>query len=143
MKKNSGITLLELMLSLAIIAILLIAAMRYFESTRSSQRVNDGIQSLQSAMQASDNWYATFKSFTGTSAGDINVTALINMNLLPTDFAVNPWGGAASITAADASHVQIELTDISKNDCNQLEGIMKQHGFTGTCTDSSYSVTYP
>lgn len=145
MKKNAAITLLELMLSLAVIAILLIAAMRYFESTRSSQRVNDGIRTMQTAMQAADNWYATFKSYTSPTApgGTITVAELIKMNIVPADFATNPWGGAVTITANDANHVSIELTEVSTGDCEQLQAILKEHGFVGECTEGKFSLTYP
>lgn len=144
--KIAGISLLELMLSLAIIAILLVAASRYYESTRSAQEVNEAMNMLQNTLGAVDSWYSTFKSFKGTPNGDISIAALAEMGLVPKDFNTpnsNPWNGAIEISPVDNKNIQITLHSVPAADCLNLKEIMLKHNVTGSCTNNNYVISYP
>src|SRR5579871_4245828 len=144
LSKQCGITLLEVLLSLAIIAIILVTATRYFQSTHSSQQVNEAVKMLQSVVSASDNWYWTYKSYQ-TANGSININALADMNLVPSDFASssNPWGGTISVTPEGDDHVKIQLTQMDTNDCNNLQQVMALRGLVGVCDSGEYIAVYP
>ena len=57
-RKEKGIGLLELMLSLAIIAVLLIMATRYYQSTRRSSQLNQIVQTTNAYIAAIETWKA-------------------------------------------------------------------------------------
>lgn len=143
-----GISLLELMLSLAIIAILLVMATRYFTLARSIQQTNEAVNMLQTTMTAVDNWFWTFKKFKGTPNGDISVANLVSMNLLPKDFArqqINPWGGNLFVVAQGDTRVSIELDNVSFRDCKTLQNSMAKKDLTSFCPQqgNTFIVLYP
>jgi Tfp pilus assembly protein PilE len=145
-KSTFGIGLLELMLALAIIAILLVMATRYFETTRGAQQINQALQMLQTTMTASDNWYTTYKSYRDTPKGDVDITKLADLGLVPKDFTtdtINPWGGKISVTPKDNDHVNIELTAVPAGDCKYLVDIMTKRHFTAVCSETTFTLTYP
>ena len=91
--KLKGIGLLELMLSLAIIAILLVMATRYFGIATKSQRIDDSIQ-LVSEIESGINSYITS---TGVLRSNASIYDLIQSG----DFAEGRiQGGKAACTSA-------------------------------------------
>ncbi|MFU8797384.1 MAG: prepilin-type N-terminal cleavage/methylation domain-containing protein [Gammaproteobacteria bacterium] len=106
--RTRGIGLLELMLSLAIIALLLIMATRYYSSAKRSKEITEAMSLIQ-AIRAGANNYATPNGF--VPEGDI-VTKLINAGLLPKYITVkstaSPWG-----TAVDANTLGGKLLTIT------------------------------
>lgn len=147
-KSINGISLLELMLALAIIAVLLVMATRYFNLARNIQQTNEAENMLQTTMNAVDNWYWTFKKFRGTPNGDISIENLVAMNLLPKDFAnttANPWGGHLVINPQSNGQVSIEFDNISSKDCTTLQNNMTKKGLTSFCPQqgSTFMVLYP
>ena len=76
-KKHGGIGLLELMLSLAIIAILLIMATRYYGAASRSEKVNAGVALVQSIAAAA----ASYKQ--NTNYEDISVAEIAQSGLIP------------------------------------------------------------
>ncbi len=145
--KSRGISLIELLLSLAIIAILLVMATRFYESTRSSQQVNDATNVLQHLMAASDKWFSVYKSYQKTDNGDISLPQLITLGWLPKNFVfanANPWGGSINITPEDSTHVKFMLAHVPAKDClNMQELLQQQLNLAGTCdTEGNYSAIY-
>lgn len=131
--KNLGISLLELLLSLTIIAILLVMATRYYALTRSEQQVNEAITMINQAIGATDNWYWTFGTYTPTW-GDIKVKELIDMGLLPKDFANSPWGTPLSIEKVDGNTAKITIENILNADCLNLQAILcDKENIQATC----------
>jgi type II secretory pathway pseudopilin PulG len=93
--RQRGIGLLELMLSLAIIALLLIMATRYYAGTKRSKEITE-VVSLVNAIRAGASNYA----IPGGYAPVHNLmTTLMNAGLLPQGSDTPPWGGDTKITA--------------------------------------------
>jgi type II secretory pathway pseudopilin PulG len=114
----SGISLLELMLSLTIITIFLISATRYYQTTQTTRKINNAVQSLQ-AIYAAKEKYATDNSTTPTIAN------LIANSLLPSNFTVfaNPWGGAAGDFSDSivGTKLQVVFKNVPTNACNNIK----------------------
>ncbi|QLH43969.1 MAG: type II secretion system protein [Coxiellaceae bacterium] len=147
-KSVRGISLLELMLSLAIIAVLVVTAGRYYTSARSARQVNDAVSMLTTVMTALDNYFWTYKTFKGatSSSQDVSMTVLANQGLVPSDFTnatANPWGGNITVTSNNATEAKITMSNISESDCTNLKEIMQQRGLSGSCDSSgNYSAIY-
>jgi hypothetical protein len=136
------------MLSLAIIAILLIMATRYYQVTRSGEQINDGYRMVQQVIAGADDWYSTYKSYQTTPSGDISISKLVSMGLVPKNFVnqnVNPWGGAIAINPQDANHVQIQLTNVPINECLNLQDMANKQGWQAFCLPrgGALVITYP
>lgn len=123
-RKIRGISLLELMLSLAIIAILLVMATRYFSSVRSEQQVDETVKMVQQVTGAADNWLATYKSFQKGSVNGISMPDLINQGLVPNSFNTSPWNAPFAIQAQSPDQTMIVIYGITTvADCANLQAI--------------------
>ena len=125
--KQSGIGLLELMLSLVIIVSLILVATRYFIPTRESFRVNEAINMLRGGINASDAWWNMYKTYMPSKTNVISNQALANVDLLPERFetqkdTINPWSGKFEISAKSATQVQFEMDNIAPKSCRALIG---------------------
>ena len=124
MKKIRGIGLLELMLSLAIIAILLVMATRYYSATTKSQRVDDTIQ-LIGELETAINAQITND---GTAYGQINLTTLVNNGYLSAARVLtasdnkikNPWGGDGAVLTFGTNDVKVTLPSVPDLQCKDL-----------------------
>lgn len=119
MKPQRGIGLLELMLSLAIIAILLVMATRYFNSARQGQQIAEAISMVQAIAAASQNYFVANGN---TMAGVGSAITASGNNYLPNPPKNNPWGGTVSVTpdSGNSSAVDIKMTGIPDAACPRL-----------------------
>jgi len=147
MKSQQGIGLLELMLSLAIIAVLLVIATRYYETAKTGEQVNEAIGIVQAIRGASAQWAAGKPSYSG-----LNMSALYNYGLLPRSVGggnndgvgTNPWGGNVSVTPINSNaQVQVTLTKVPTQACNNLIGKLSyETPITPTCNGGNFVVTF-
>lgn len=131
-KKVKGVGLLELMLSLAIIAVLLIMATRYYQTTSQSQKVNQAVSDIQAILAAAAN-------YTAASPGSaFAITDLVSAGLLPANWSTetpvagtaNPWAGAYTATNVSGSPaVKITAGSVPLTACTALDQLMYQ-GYT-------------
>ncbi len=141
LQKNHGIGLLELMLSLAIIAILLVTATRYYVITRTSQQVNEAAQMVNATFSAAEAF------FQHDPIQDDMITKFVNDGTLPKEFAndnINPWGGALKATGS-GSAITVTLTQVPTDPCNSLVEQFKVQFPTSTpvCDDSqNFNITF-
>jgi Tfp pilus assembly protein PilV len=142
MKKLLGIGLLELMLSLAIIAVLLLAATQYFKTVDTSRRVDTAIKMLQQTISAAEDYKMSSSSndYSGISMDVLAKRGLINFASANT----NPWGGNITVSATtDAKQITLSMTSITTG-CSQLVDAVKNFGTQGgTCVNNTFSDTYP
>ncbi len=119
LKHQTGFGLLELMLSMVIVALLLIMATRYYQSARSNARVNEAVSLIAAIDNAANNIAiggGNYKSIT-------SVTVLASY--LPANAAagISPWGGSGSLTVAaatDPTTLTITMTGTGA-DCDKLQ----------------------
>lgn len=107
-----GIGLLELMLSLAIIAILLIMATRYYQSAHQNQLVSQGVD-MFGAVQAAVQTYR----LDNTDLSAVSISTLVSKGYLPNSYgsggAANPWGGLLTVTPNTGTGVLVvEMTGV-------------------------------
>ena|SRR3990167_5274844 len=95
-----GVTLLEIMLVLAIAAMIIVMSIRYYQSANASSQANALMQQIQAITAAADN----IAQGAGGVYSTISTTTL--MPLLPggsTAFTT-PWGQSIAITGAPSSY---------------------------------------
>ena len=138
-KRHAGFGLLELMLSMVIVALLLIMATRYYSSASTSEKINEALQGLSAVGSAADQAALNTGSYAGIKAiGDLQ-------SYLPDGNTTNPWGfawgvvGAAPTTSA-SSTLAITITTDNQNTCTMLTNALIN---TTSATTSRYSVTTP
>ncbi len=127
---QQGIGLLELMLSLAIIALLLVMATRYYSSAHGSQQLNAAVEAYHAIYAAAETYEAN------DPAGSPVLSDLVSTNLLPQVFGnsgklANPWGGTITLTVSAASggaaqSIFISMTAVPGTQCNALIASLAQ-----------------
>ncbi len=137
LKKQQGIGLLELMLSLAIIAVLLIMATRYYQSARNSQQVNDAISLTNAIAGASQSWVLGQNNFSSISFDELKKQGLIPSSIADNYKNATPWHTELDLAPSkDGSQVIITFNAIPATACNSLSTKLQgQMDTTGTdCT---------
>lgn len=127
MKKywQKGIGLMELMLSLTVIAILIISAARYYQSTKTSQEVTDAVNLVNAIIAATTNYHIDNPS-QGTDA--IPFASLVDYGYLSVPSGndgtiASPWGTSISDPYMDEDGaVAIGIASIPSTACKQLAG---------------------
>lgn len=131
--KQNGIGLLELMLALAIIAMMMVAASRYYKSTQTARKIHVAVESMQALYSASERCVQDLGKY---SSGD-QIQNLITKGYLPEGFATSaaPWGG--TITAVPISgdiYLQVTFPNVSTADCLNIQGKLAGNAFVTTVT---------
>jgi len=143
--KLKGIGLLELMLSLAIIAILLVMATRYFSSASKAQKGEDTVQLIGEFESA----ISSYTSSTGGPKKDATLTALLEQGYLSqgrvgADKQLKQiWGSPITYTEG----VSLSFAGVALTECKAMAARFGSTGVPGdtspaTCkgTDSDYGV---
>jgi len=131
--KQRGIGLLELMLSLSIIAILLVMATRYFVIANENQKINNAL-SMVNGYAGGAAQYATVNH----SYSAMTTKALVDGNYLPNVFGgsdgfgagANPWGGDMTTKEVTNTSFKVlitgipQLADQTPNTCTKLLGVI-------------------
>lgn len=127
-----GISLLEMLLVISIMAAVIVSTTRYLFSTTLTLSVNQTIDQLQQSVEASYAWLRTAHQAdfqgpdkeTGTTA--ISLDKLKQAGLVAATAGQNYWGGAVHILpSTNPAQVEIELDQIPESACLQLAGRMK------------------
>ncbi len=127
-KKNfqKGISLLEVLLSLTIIAIILVMAVRYFFVAENNNRINTTRQDIGSLIAAVNSWKGRNPQYTS----NLSIKTLVDEgeltlsnSLTTAGVLYNPWGQEITMTIDPASvlaAVTIATPLPDNNDCVQL-----------------------
>lgn len=140
MKSMLGVTLLEIMLVLAIAAMVIVMSVRYYQSATQSQQANAGMQMVQGITAAAD----------GLSQGSGTYNSVTNDNvkaMLPGKSLKTPWGKDVAITAGESSYsVTMTFTTETEGVCRQIaarvEANPKVSVTNNGCGSSPPTVTY-
>jgi type II secretory pathway pseudopilin PulG len=127
MKKHiNGISLLECLLSIAIIASISMMAVRYYIVTTRDTRVSHAISQVKRITNASYEWLSIQRQsdFSNADGGQtITIAQLVQDDLLKDENdTISPWGGQIEVAPGDddAKYVKITLTEIPQPACRNL-----------------------
>lgn len=93
--KQLGVTLLEVMLVLAVAAMVIVMSIRYYQTANSNQQANALIQMSQGIAAAADSLAQRDGSFNNSDVTSTNIK-----NLMPNSSMGTPWGTTAMFSAA-------------------------------------------
>jgi type II secretory pathway pseudopilin PulG len=130
-RSQRGIGLLELMLSLSIIAILLVMATRYFMVANESQKLNNAISEVNGIAGGAANYALSSPGYTG-----MTMQTLVQGRFIPGSLGgpkndgvgTNPWGGNLDVSlSAPGFTVTVSGVPDSGGDpttCNKLANMI-------------------
>lgn len=118
MKKNQrGMGLLELMFTLAIIAVLLLVAVKYYRVVRIGASSDEAVKKIMNIVAASERWGA---GHSGSFSEITGINKLTEAGLLPEDFSTNEWGGKIDVKALSSSKIRVSIDQLSSQVCYNL-----------------------
>lgn len=134
MKTMAGVTLLEIMLVLAIAAMIVVMSIRYYQSATSNQQANTALSQVQAVMSAMDNL--------GMAAGYDNadtekLTAIVGETNMKT-----PTGGTIALGSTTATTYAITVplnTTVCPNVAAKLQANPK---ITAECSGGTLNFEY-
>jgi type II secretory pathway pseudopilin PulG len=109
-----GVTLLEIMLVLAIAAMIIVMSIRYYQSATTSQQTNTVMEQLMSIVSAADNLAQSTGSYSASGVSNATLTPL-----LPGGTFTTPWGTPIEITAT-ANTLTIPIGNVPTGVCPLL-----------------------
>ena len=142
--KQAGISLLEVMLSLSIIAIILVMATRYYFLASNAQRVNQTRQQIATIIAGVQLWKES-SSATYSGLGSNGIQTLVNAGDLvktadydsTTGNLYNPWSRPITLSATSSGQSATISTTVSNlNQCNDLKSSYP----TGVCLGSNFNL---
>ena len=131
-----GVTLLEIMLVLAIAALVIIMSIRFYQSASTSNKVNAGMSTINTIVGGAENYFNVKGSYTGVSSGVKNYFPGAAM-------PASPWGGASTVADISATSYSISLnvptgtgtpSNPGSDPCSQLGALILQNAkFSPSC----------
>ena len=147
-KQNQcGIGLLELMLSVAIIALILMMGLRYYYVVRNTERVSNALSMIRSVHDAAAQYAQGQPNYLGVS-----MTVLNQAGLLPQDIKLgsgtNPWSGDITVTPTAVgglanSSISIALTAVPVAACESMSTVLQAQSISTTCNSNNFIVVFP
>lgn len=151
LKRQRGIGLLELMLSLSIIAILLVMATRYFMAANESQKLNNAISQVSGIAGGMANYDIAnpgYKNLTG-------IKELVEGHYVPASLGgnntngkgANPWAGDLNLTVTPPGF-KVEVTNVPTDGtspnttCDKLANMVDASNAFATCSGGNVTITY-
>lgn len=109
LKSTKGVTLLEIMLVLAIAAMVIVMSIRYYQSATTSSQANAAISQIQAITAAADNLAIGAGSYSGIPTGALASTTGIGA-ILGAANLLSPTNGAISVTAVTTTTYSMSMT---------------------------------
>jgi Tfp pilus assembly protein FimT len=138
-KSIAGVTLLEIMLVLAIAAMVITMSVKYYGVANNSAHLNNAVEQIQSIAAAADGVAQQTGSY-ASAATSANLA-----NVLPAGWKILPWGAMLIVTST-ATALTISAPNVPGQICSAfLSRVISNSHFTvspATCTGVSTSVTF-
>ena len=136
-KSMLGVTLLEIMLVLAIAAMVIVMSIRYYQSASTNQKINAALNTVTGMVAAGESFLAAYGSFTGISAGNANFLQYLPNSTIPN----SPWGGPISSLNASGPTGYSFSMNVPTDVCPQLLALVRQNGKMASSSCGSGSIT--
>lgn len=134
--KQRGISVLEVMLSLAIIAVILVMATRYYKTAQQSQQVKNALNMVGGIVDAEVDYAAANSNAYNGSIEDLSTKGYLPPGIGGTGATAgnDPWGNPIGLQTNSGGGFTITFTQVPVNTCNELASIVNQQQVqTATC----------
>jgi Tfp pilus assembly protein PilE len=141
MKRSSrtmqGVTLLEIMLVLAIAAMVIVMSIRYYQSASTNQKINGALDTITGIVAAGESYLSATGTFTSMPATAFD--AYLPGGSSPT----SPWGGVITYATAAANSYTITFNPAPPVDaCARLTAmLLKNKNIVPNASCSTFTVT--
>ncbi|MCD6039799.1 MAG: hypothetical protein K0S27_1199 [Gammaproteobacteria bacterium] len=138
LKSMVGVTLLEIMLVLAIAAMVILMSIRYYQSASNNQKINSALNVITAIVSAGESYL--------TTAPSGGLSAVANANFAPYlggTMPTSPWGGPVTVTGATATTYTISMpASTAAGVCTQMSALLAQNNkFTDVnCANGTLSL---
>jgi len=137
-KSMLGVTLLEIMLVLAVAAMIIVMSVRYYQSANASQQANQTLQLIQAITASADALAQGGGSYVVVTTPSIT-PLLANVGGLKL-----PWGADATITTSTATSYTVKLDAVPAGVCGLVVGrLVGDTHFTGALLSDCSGTTKP
>jgi len=116
---QSGIGLLELMLSISIMAVIIIVSVSYFESVSANQKITQANAMIADIYSASKNYVKAI------GESDLSIEKMIEAGLLTSYYQTDPWGGSIEASLF-TNQLSISMSNVPWSQCNRLVERLRQ-----------------
>ncbi|RDI46483.1 hypothetical protein [Aquicella lusitana] len=106
-----GVTLLEIMLVLAIAAMIIVMSVRYYQSASISQQANAFLSQVQAISSAMNSMSQSTGTYSGLSETSIQA-------ILPPNGLIPPWGGSGLTVAGSSTGFTITAANVPTGVCD-------------------------
>lgn len=113
-KSMLGVTLLEIMLVLAVAAMIIVMSVRYYQSATASQQANAVMQQIQAITAAADGLSQATGSYL---AAGVSATSLAPLLPGGANALLTPWGTTITIGTATASTYLVTIPGTPSGVC--------------------------
>ncbi|HEX4046143.1 MAG TPA: hypothetical protein VHZ76_10820 [Gammaproteobacteria bacterium] len=120
MKRLSGVTLLEVLLVLAIAAMIIVMSVRYYQSASTSQQANTVLAQIQSITAAMD-------SLAQAGASYSNIFDSTIAPLLPANGLRPPWGGTPITVSGKGGKFTVTIPLMPAGVCSIVKTYLDQN----------------
>lgn len=135
--KQLGVTLLEVMLVLAVAAMVIVMSIRYYQTANSNQQANALIQMTQGIAAAADSLAQRDGSFSNSDVISANVQSLMPNNSMNT-----PWGTVATFTSNDSTSYTVVFPSTPSAVCIQASSRLRSNPkYQGVTSASACQLT--
>jgi hypothetical protein len=137
LKSVLGVTLLEIMLVLAVAAMIIVLSVRYYQSSSANNYTNAVLQQIQLITANSDQLAGA-----ATNAYGAVSTAAVTP-LMPNQNMNAPWGGSISISGASATGYTVTINSMPADVCNLLRPkLTGKYTPQASCSTTTAAFTY-
>jgi type II secretory pathway pseudopilin PulG len=140
LKSIMGVTLLEIMLVLAIAAMVIVMSIRYYQSATSSQQANSALEQIQSITAAIDSISQGSGGYTASAVNMTNVQPL-----LPKNGQLTPWNTTITTTPSSVTSYSMTLPSTPAAVCPVLKSKLStstHYSVTTSCSASAADFTF-
>jgi len=143
--KQRGISVLEVMLSLAIIAVILVMATRYYKTAQQSQQVKNALNILGGIVASEVDYAAANSNKYDGSIEDLSTNGYLPAGIGGTGTTAgnDPWGNPIGLTAPSGGGFTVTYSNVPATTCAELASIVnQQQAGTASCASGVFTATY-
>ena len=129
-KSMSGVTLLEIMLVLAIAAMIIVMSVRYYQSANASQQATAALGQLQAITAAADGLAQGSGSYVTGNVSSATVGPLLPGG--PQGGLMTPWGTTIDISASAPDKYTVAIPTVPYSVCPLLYAKLAANPHIGT-----------
>jgi uncharacterized protein (UPF0333 family) len=139
--RHLGVTLLEVLLVLAVAALIIVMSVRYYQSANISQQANSVLSQLSAIAAAVNNISQATGSFSKISNSKI-------IPLMPVNGLRTPWGSTINVEPKEGGSptgYTVSIPNVPNGVCQIIDSYIsvdKVHYTPGSCTDGSATEAY-